>query len=205
MSTALERHLNELTAAKAKCDKELAQIEELRKKFPDLDVAVDRWRHTRFMSEQVNTVADQVEIRHNCGCCNDSPLEARPYVTIDGVNIYSKPDCFTVGEADPYRGGERAYADWQQQLIDKHINQAAIDIIKKYYILGVYGSTHFDADLFMFLNEPPEEWIDADPVCDRCIQKVIDQGLVEKIDGEFPFGPPWADAGIDDGIDEDLN
>jgi len=75
----------------------------------------------------------------------------------------------------------------------------------KYYILGVYGSTHFDADLFMFLNEPPEEWIDADPVCDRCIQKVIDQGLVEKIDGEFPFGPPWADAGIDDGIDEDLN
>ena len=72
----------------------------------------------------------------------------------------------------------------------------------KYYILGCYGSK-FDADLFMFLGEPPDEWIDADPVCDRCIQKMIDQGLVEKVDGEYPFGPPWADASIGDGLDDD--
>ena len=138
--TALERHLNELNATKAKCDKELLQIEELRKKFPDLDVAVDRWKHVRFMSGAVNAVADQVSICHNCSCCNDSPLEARPYITIDDVKIYSRPDCYTVGEADPYRGGERAYEDWQQQMLASNISQTAIDKVEKYLKAHTYIS-----------------------------------------------------------------
>jgi hypothetical protein len=138
--TALERHLNKLNATKAECDKELSQIEELRKKFPDLDVAVDRWNHVRFMSNTVNAVADQVSMRHNCSCCNDSPLEARPYITVDGVTIYSRPDCYIVGEADPYRGGEHAYDGWQQKLQAAGINQAAIAQIEKYLKAHTYIS-----------------------------------------------------------------
>jgi hypothetical protein len=117
----------EVAAAQAK----LARFEQLRQRFPDLDVAVDRWRHERYTSALVNPIADQVELKHNCGCCADSPLEARPYIEVDGARVYARPDCYQVGEKVSYTR-DRPYPDWQAGLVKQGISAAAIARVASY-------------------------------------------------------------------------
>lgn len=53
-----------------------------------------------------------------------------------------------------------------------------------WYLKGHYGSSHFDTYLFRFVKNAPTER--ADPVCDDCIQRRVDAGDLEQIDGCFP-------------------
>lgn len=55
-----------------------------------------------------------------------------------------------------------------------------------WYLKGHYGSSKFDTTLFRFKGEPPEPYRNADPVCDDCVQKLIDGGLVEEVPGTYP-------------------
>ena len=110
-----------------------ATIKALMEKFPDLKIATNRWGRQRYSSASVNAVADKVRFGHNCGCCNDSPLEARPFVEVLGTEVFSHPDYFMVGErsiSQPYY--DHAYSDWEEKLEKAGISQTAIDKVASY-------------------------------------------------------------------------
>ena len=126
MANPLEKAKKQLAEAQA----QLEQVEALHAKFPDLKIATNRWNHERYTSKQVNAVADQVEFCHNCSCCSDSPLEARPYIEVAGVKVYSDPDCFQVGEKEDY-DQDREYEGWVANMLAAGISQAAITKVRE--------------------------------------------------------------------------
>jgi hypothetical protein len=119
---------------KAKEDSDrLALIQSLTEKFPDLKVATNRWGRQRYSSALVNPIADKVHFGHNCGCCNDSPLEARPYIEVLGTEVFSSPDCFMVGERDISQSYyDNAYSGWEDELEKAGISQKAVDRVSRY-------------------------------------------------------------------------
>ena len=52
------------------------------------------------------------------------------------------------------------------------------------YVIGAYGSTEYDYEVWRFVGEPPAEYLGKDPVCDACVKKLIDAGLLEKLPDE---------------------
>ena len=66
---------------------------------------------------------------------------------------------------------------------------------KHYYLEGAYGSSHFDSfDVeFAFAKAPPErllkKGIPLDPICDECVQKMIDDGTLVEVKNHFPTFP----------------
>ncbi len=110
---------------------ELKRLEDLVKKYPDIRKDTDRWQRVRFASKSVNHLVTDVEISHGCGCCDDSPLYARPFVEINGERLYSDPFLFYVGDKN-YGNGEREDYGWEKRLIEQNINQMVIDKIRSY-------------------------------------------------------------------------
>jgi hypothetical protein len=102
----------------------------LYKQFDDLSFTVDRWNETRWHSNFITSLATNVEIRHSCGCCDDAPIFARPYVVINGIEVYS-PLCFCVGEKA--YGGEKPYDNWKKELIDAKIQQCILDKLEAFF------------------------------------------------------------------------
>lgn len=115
-------------------EKIITQVEDLNKqiailsKFPDVEEYRGRWK-TIWKSPSVNSLVNDVHIHHNCGCCEDSPLEAWPFIEVDGVCIYSDPPRFVVGEKSG--SGEREYVNWSKALVDKGIPQKILDKIQE--------------------------------------------------------------------------
>lgn len=105
----------------------------LLKDFPDLHKSIDRWSRVRLYSKQANAQTNDVDINHNCGCCNDSPLEARPFILINNIKVFSDPDRFTVGQKVDYGCGDKAYDDWQNALRKENIPEIIIEKIQEYF------------------------------------------------------------------------
>lgn len=82
--------------------------------FPDLRRWEGRWKKVAYYSATVNGRVTDFEHRHNCGCCDDSPLEVWPYVETEQGRVYSDPPMFSVGER--YDGGDRASPGWEDRL-----------------------------------------------------------------------------------------
>ena len=103
--------------------------------FPDLRQTTDRWSHKYFCTSKVNSIVDSADIRHNCGCCEDSPLEIRPYKKIEGIEIYSDPPCFTVGEKIPFYAGtgEREYDGWEDEMRKENISETIIQMTREHF------------------------------------------------------------------------
>lgn len=53
-----------------------------------------------------------------------------------------------------------------------------------YYVVGAYGSTEYDCEVWRFLGDPPEKYVGKDPVCDACVKRLVDAGLIEKLPDE---------------------
>ena len=120
-------------AAKTATAEKLAALAGL---FPDLKKYVGRWEKIAFYSAAANERATGVDIRHNCGCCEDSPVEAWPYVETEHGKVYTDPPRFVVGERDyAADGGERANEDWDKRLREARIPEAVIARVGAY--LGV--------------------------------------------------------------------
>lgn len=58
------------------------------------------------------------------------------------------------------------------------------DIDGEWFVQGAYGSTHFDTSRYRFVRNIPTER--AEPICDGCVQKFIDDGDVVEVEGHFP-------------------
>ncbi len=107
------------------------RIARLTTQYPDLRRHVNRWNTVTFCSASVNSTATHYHQHHNCGCCNDSPLEVWPYIQTPDGEIHSDPPCFRIGEKsgcydEPYYG-------WEQQLRTASIPEDIISKIQGYF------------------------------------------------------------------------
>lgn len=108
------------------------KIKKIRENFPDLEIKTNRWGNDWLASAQVNNLADNVDLIHSCGCCEDAVLYAMPYIIVDETKIYSDPSQISIGER--CYCGERPDSDWQEEL-KKHgiINQNIFEHIEKFF------------------------------------------------------------------------
>lgn len=111
-----------------KQETEASRLANLAEAYPDLKKHTGRWSKIAYYSKSVNDKVTRFDIRHNCGCCNDSPLEIWPYLETPHGNVYSDPPCFQVGERH-WMGGDRPYAGWQQKMKNAGIPEIIIGAI----------------------------------------------------------------------------
>jgi hypothetical protein len=104
---------------------EADRLERLFKEFPDLRKHTNRWDTVRYYSKAVNTQVNDYDLSHNCGCCNDSPLELWPYLETPNGKVYSDPPCFVVGEKH-WICGDEARPGWKTKLRDAGIPEPII-------------------------------------------------------------------------------
>lgn len=101
--------------------------------FTDIEFHRDRWNNERVVSALINPKVDSVEIRHNCGCCNDSPLEVWPFKEVNGVKVFSNPPVFTVGEKYLMGTGDSPYDGWERALREATIPETIVDKVGAYF------------------------------------------------------------------------
>lgn len=134
----IEKAILDLRNDAAKKLQEAEEIEAKAKAFPGLKRHVGRWNKIAYYSRSVNEKTDNYDIRHNCGCCSDSPLEIWPFIETESGRIYSDPPSFMVGQRDAWRGGDEPYTGWDDKLRAVGISEELIQRV----------ACHFD---------PPEE------------------------------------------------
>ncbi len=131
MDDSIKKKMGELEEKKAEAEKILV----LQKEFPDLRITYDRWRNARYVSKSVNARATEITLGFNCGCCPDSPLEARPYIETMGTKIFADPDSYCVGDRydgdDDYRS-VIAYTGWKDALNKHNISQQVMDKVENH-------------------------------------------------------------------------
>lgn len=106
---------------------EAEKLEKLTALFPDLRKQVGRWNKVAFCSKSVNEKVTRFDMRHNCGCCPDSPLEVWPYLETEHGKVYSDPPQFFVGENSYY--GDRPRAGWEEELRKAGIPEAIVGAV----------------------------------------------------------------------------
>ena len=111
---------------------EAERLTRLQARFPDLRKHVGRWNKVAYCSKSVNPLAEKYESRHNCGCCNDSPLEVWPYVETEDGRVYSDPPMFFVGERH-WMGGDTPSPGWRESLQKAGIPQVVIDGVAAHF------------------------------------------------------------------------
>lgn len=120
--------VNELEKQIAELNRKKNKVERIRELYPDLQTHRDRWSRERYQSKAVLTQATHIELRHSCGCCNDSPLLAMPYVKVGDEQVYSDPIQIYIGER-AYAGGDEWDPDWREKLQALGIPAVAIESI----------------------------------------------------------------------------
>lgn len=113
--SSVQEELSKLNKEASEKVAEAERLVRLSASFPDLRKHVGRWDKVAYYSALVNPKVERFDIRHNCGCCSDSPLEVWPYLETPDGKVYSDPPCFQVGEKY-YLGGDRPYPKWREKL-----------------------------------------------------------------------------------------
>lgn len=113
----------------AKLAKEAARIDALAAAYPDLRKHTGRWKKTVYCSKSVNSLVNEMESRHNCGCCNDSPLEVWTFLETPNGRVYSDPPMFFVGERS-YGGGDSARLGWEKSMTDQGIPESVVEKVR---------------------------------------------------------------------------
>jgi hypothetical protein len=111
---------------------EADRLEALLAEFPDLQKKVGRWEKVAFYSKAANERANRFDIRHNCGCCNDSPLEVWPYLETPHGNVYTDPPMFQVGERH-WISGDTPYPGWKDKLREARIPEDIIGAVSMHF------------------------------------------------------------------------
>ena len=131
-----EEAISKMNALLQRIKEQIAELNNQKKvieKYWDISENIDRWSTKRFSTAMINSEVNDVMIKHNCGCCEDSPLEAWPFKEIEGIKVYSKPAYFYIGEKNAYGIGDNPDEDWQALMRKSNIAEPVIKIIQKYF------------------------------------------------------------------------
>jgi hypothetical protein len=135
MMNPIEKEIEKLTSESSKSQDEADRLSSLWAEYPDLKRQVGRWHKVVYYSQTVNAEAQRFDIRHNCGCCNDSPLEIWPYLETKYGNVYSDPPCFRVGERH-WIAGDRPYDGWEDKMHEANIPENVIGAVQIHFEQG---------------------------------------------------------------------
>ena len=97
----------------------------------DLTKSLDRINRLKNSHKRFNTLVEDCDIYHECGCCDKAKLYASPYVLVDNVKKYAYPEKFLIGERCGY--GDHEFTGWARKLRDEKIPEKIILIINKYF------------------------------------------------------------------------
>lgn len=135
MTNPIEKKLQDLTEQRNKLHAEIAGLTELSARFPDLKVTYDRWDKYRYESAQAIPLCDDIEIGHNCGCCEDSPLELRPFANIQAeygtIRLYA-PGPYRIGEKNGWNGDFES-PGWEDNLRACGFRECIIEKTRAYF------------------------------------------------------------------------
>jgi len=114
-------------------EKKIGAIGEIEQVFPDLAEMPDRWGTCYMTSQSANSRVNKVEFRVSCGCCNDAPVFAQPYLEINGYKVHSSPFEIEIGCQSPYGLGIIETPGWKENL-KKHgiLSQEVINVVEAY-------------------------------------------------------------------------
>jgi hypothetical protein len=132
---AVELEIEKLRKESAERLIEADKLERLFKAFPDLRKNTNRWNTVRYYSKSVNTRVTRFDLKHNCGCCNDSPLELWPYLETPDGNVYSDPPRFTVGEKH-WICGDDPRPGWKDELRAAGLPEIIIGAVSMHFKQG---------------------------------------------------------------------
>lgn len=130
--SSIQSELDKLNKEAAEKAAEVERLARLSAVFPDLQKHVGRWDKVAYYSASVNSKVERFDLRYNCGCCSDSPLEVWPYLETPDGKVYSDPPCFQVGEKH-YLGGDRPYPKWREKLEAAGIPEAVTGAISVHF------------------------------------------------------------------------
>lgn len=107
------------------------RIEAMFKAYPTLKKKVGRWDKVAYYTKDVNAQVTRFDLRHNCGCCRDSPLEIWPYLETPHGRVYSDPPDFWVGERAEY--GDRPNSGWEENMRAAGIAEVVIGAVSMHF------------------------------------------------------------------------
>lgn len=108
------------------------RTQKLIEKFPDIKRYVGRWDKEAYYSKTANAQVTRFDLRHNCGCCSDSPLEVWPYTETELGKVYSDPPEFRIGERH-WMSGDKPYPGWKDKLKEAGIPEDIIGVISMHF------------------------------------------------------------------------
>jgi hypothetical protein len=126
---SVQEDIKDLITASADSVSKAERLSRLVSRYPDLKKYVGRWKKIAYYSRSVNGLVDQVDVRHNCGCCSDSPLEAWPYVETEDGRVYSDPPMFNVGHRT-YDYDDEEKPGWDDSMRSHGIRELILDKIR---------------------------------------------------------------------------
>ena len=145
----IQDRINQLVAEREKNSNEQRKIAneicdliELKQKYEDITIETGRWGKLACSSKSVTDIVTDFDLRHNCGCCADSPLEIWPYLTTENGKVYSNPAKFVVGEKSWTTGRDMPYPDWDSKMREHNIPESIIQRIQEHFSVEV----EFDDD-----------------------------------------------------------
>jgi hypothetical protein len=150
MSEHIDKEIEKLNKEIDERSNEIIRLQNLKEIFPDIKQHTNRWKRVRYYSATVNSIAEDCDIGHNCGCCPDSPVEVWPFVKTENGNVYSDPPKFDVGEKYNYR--DRPHHNWKEILVKAGISEVVIEKV----------ANHFKIEKEEMLKELEESYNDVD-------------------------------------------
>jgi hypothetical protein len=151
---AVPRDIERLRKEAAEKIAEADQLEHLLAQYPNIRKHTGRWNKVAYYTKDVNTLVNRFDMRHNCGCCNDSPLEVWPYLETPLGKVYSDPSMFRVGEKEPFYHGDRPLKGWDKQMRDAGIPEPIVGAIGMHFRREAQEAKELAASIY---NEVEEE------------------------------------------------
>lgn len=133
MSEDIQKELERLQQEEADAKEKLENLGQLSAAYPDLRTFKGRWEKKVYCAKSANASVTGCDIRHNCGCCHDSPLEVWPYLETEHGKVYSDPPRFMVGEKESY-DFDRPYDGWKSDMEETGISAEVVSLVQEYFL-----------------------------------------------------------------------
>jgi hypothetical protein len=108
-------------------------LQQLLQLYPDLRKYVGRWKKEVYCSAAVNSLVTKFELRHNCGCCADTPLEGWFYIETEFGKVYSDPPKIVIGQRDEETYCDFPGSNWILSLKEIRIPEKIINQLEQYF------------------------------------------------------------------------
>lgn len=110
---------------------DIAKIQSAVARFPDLEVIETRKIGRKFISKSSESVVENVEYSHSCGCCPDAALYANCCVVIDDIKIFPSLHGVSLGETASWYDSGYEIADLEETISNVEATRFPPDLKRK--------------------------------------------------------------------------